>query len=112
MTDDVARDDHSPSPDNVVRFDTRIVVILRDDLPGWQRVNATAFMVSGIAAGDPATVGEPYRDASGNPYLPMFREPAYVYVADAAALTQAANRARNREIPFAVFTDDLFDTRP
>lgn len=105
MTDAAARDPSSPSPDDVVRFDTRIVVILRDDVPGWQRVNATAFLVSGIAAGDPATVGEPYRDASGNAYLPMFHEPAYVYMADAAALTQAANRARNREIPFALFTE-------
>jgi hypothetical protein len=99
-----------PSPEEIVRFETRIVVILRDDLAGWQRANATAFLVSGIAAHDPATVGEPYEDASGNRYLPMFREPVYVYQADAAELFRAAGRARSREIPFALFTDALFTT--
>ena len=80
-----------------VRFETRIVVILRDDLAAWQRANATAFLVSGIAAGDPATVGEPYEDASGNRYLPMFREPTYVYMCGKDDLFRAARRARSRE---------------
>ena len=97
----------SPS---TVRFETRIVVILRDDLAAWQRANATAFLVSGIAAGEPGTVGEPYEDASGNRYLPMFREPVYVYAATGDELTRAATRARSREVPFALFTDDLFTT--
>ena len=58
-------------------FDTKLVVVLRDDLPTWQKVNAAVFLVSGIAAADPSTVGEPYEDASGNHYLPMFRQPAW-----------------------------------
>ncbi len=94
----------------IVRFETRIVVILRADLANWQRANATAFLVSGIAAGEPGTVGEPYEDASGNRYLPMFREPVYVYAATGDELTRAATRARSREVPFALFTDDLFTT--
>lgn len=93
-----------------VRFETRIVVILRDDLANWQRANATAFLVSGIAAGEPGTVGEPYEDASGNRYLPMFREPVYVYAASGDELTRAAGRARSRAVSFALFTDDLFIT--
>ena len=31
-----------------VRFDTKIAVLLRDDLEVWQRLNVTAFLVSGI----------------------------------------------------------------
>lgn len=93
-----------------VRFDTRIVVVLRDDLVGWQRANASAFLVSGIAAGDPTTVGELYEDASANTYLPMFREPIYVYMASKDDLFRAAGRARSRGIPFALFTDELFAT--
>ena len=93
-----------------VRFETRIVVILRDDLASWQRANATAFLVSGIAAGEPGTVGEPYEDASGNQYSPMFREPVYVYMAGKDDVFRAAGRARTRAIPFALFTDDLFTT--
>ncbi len=107
-------DDSLTSPSetspSTVRFETRIVVILRDDLANWQRANATAFLVSGIAAGEPGTVGEPYEDASGNRYLPMFREPVYVYAATGDELIRAAGRARSREVPFALFTDDLFTT--
>ncbi len=98
------------APSAGVRFETRIVVILRDDLANWQRANATAFLVSGIAATDPGTVGEPYEDASGNRYLPMFREPVYVYAATADELARASARARSRAVPCAVFTDELFST--
>ena len=44
-----------------MQFDTKLVVVLRDDLAVWQKANVTAFLVSGIAGTDPATVGEPYR---------------------------------------------------
>jgi hypothetical protein len=53
-------------------FATKLVVVLRDDLPVWQKLNATLFLVSGIAGTDPSTVGEPYEDASGTRYLPMY----------------------------------------
>jgi hypothetical protein len=39
----------------------------------------TAFLASGIAGAVPEVVGEPYRDASGNEYLPMFVQPVLVY---------------------------------
>jgi hypothetical protein len=58
-----------------VQFDTKIAVVLRDDLAVWQKTNVTAFLVSGIAGTTPDIVGEPYRDASGNEYLPMFVQP-------------------------------------
>ena len=48
-----------------MRFDTKIAVVLREDLAVWQKTNVAAFLVSGIAGTDPATVGEPYEDASG-----------------------------------------------
>jgi hypothetical protein len=93
-----------------VVFDTKLVVVIRDDLESWQKLNATAFLVSGIAAGMPEVVGEPYEDGSGNRYLPMFREPVLIYGADQGDLARAARRAREREIPYAVFTQDLFAT--
>ena len=33
-----------------MRFDTKIAVVVRDDLEAWQRLNVTAFLASGIAA--------------------------------------------------------------
>lgn len=91
-------------------IDTKLVVILRDDLPVWQKLNATLFLVSGIAGTDPTTVGEPYEDASGTRYLPMFRQPGLVYAATGEELRRAYERAISRGVEFAVFTDELFIT--
>lgn len=53
--------------DAPVRFDTKIAVLLRDDLETWQRLNVTAFLVSGLGTACPEVVGEPYEDADGTP---------------------------------------------
>jgi hypothetical protein len=92
-----------------VQFDTKLAVVLRDDLAVWQKTNVTAFLVSGIAA-EPGVVGEPYRDATGNEYLPMFVQPVLVYEADAAALRRAYERAMSRDVPLAIYTHELFAT--
>lgn len=93
-----------------MRFDTKIAVVLRADLPVWQKLNVTAFTVSGLAATDPAMVGEPYRDASGQEYLPMFRQPVLVFAGDAADLRRAYERAMERDVRLAIFTEELFVT--
>jgi hypothetical protein len=94
----------------MVEFDTKIAVVLRDDLAVWQKTNVTAFLVSGIAGTVPGVVGEPYRDASGNDYLPMFVQPVLVFAADAAALRRAYERAMSRGVQPAVYTSELFTT--
>jgi hypothetical protein len=93
-----------------VQFDTKIAVVLRDDLAAWQKTNVTAFLVSGIAGTVPDVVGEPYRDASGNEYLPMFVQPVLVYEADGTALRRAYDRALSRGVTPAIYTSDLFAT--
>jgi hypothetical protein len=94
-----------------MEFDTKLAVVLRDDLAVWQKANATAFLVSGIAGSEPQTVGEPYVDGSGNSYLPMFRQPVLVFVGDAAAIRRAYERAMQREVEqLAIFTNELFST--
>jgi hypothetical protein len=93
-----------------MQFDTKLAVVLRDDLAVWQKTNVTAFLVSGIAGTVPDVVGEPYRDASGNEYLPMFVQPVLVYQADDGALRRAYARARDRDVTLAVYTADLFET--
>jgi len=93
-----------------MRFDTKIAIVLRDDLAVWQKTNVTAFLVSGIAGTMPGVVGEPYRDGSGNEYLPMFVQPVLVYEADDAALRRAYERAMSRGVTPAIYTHDLFAT--
>lgn len=93
-----------------VRFDTKIAVLLRDDLLTWQRLNVTAFLVSGLGSAVPEVVGEPYTDADGTAYLRMFRQPVLVFEGSKELLTAAHGRAVSRELPLAVFTSDLFAT--
>ncbi len=93
-----------------VRFDTKIAVLLRDDLQSWQRLNVTAFLVSGISTVDPEVIGEPYADADDTEYLPMFRQPVLVFAGSKETLTLAHTRAVGRALPLSVFTSDLFST--
>ncbi|GAA2270107.1 hypothetical protein GCM10010145_00540 [Streptomyces ruber] len=99
--------DSAPAP---VRFDTKIAVLLRDDLETWQRLNVTAFLVSGLGPQLPEVIGEPYEDADGVAYLPMFRQPVLVFQGTKETLRTAHARVLSRALPRAVFTSDLFTT--
>ena len=94
----------------VTDFDTKVAVVVRDDLAAWQRLNVVAFLMSGIAATGDGVVGPPYVDGSGHEYLPMLRQPVLVYESDAGKLATVARRAREREVPFALYTSELFST--
>lgn len=93
-----------------VRFDTKIAVLLREDLAVWQRLNVTAFLVSGLGTELPEVMGEPYADADGTPYLRMFRQPVLIFEGTKENLTAAHGRALSRSLPRSVFTSDLFAT--
>jgi hypothetical protein len=88
----------------------KLALAVRHDLEVWQKLNVTAFLVSGIGTRRPDVVGSPYGDASGQAYLPMFGHPVLVYAGDAAGVTRAFGRALSRGLATAVFTDDLFAT--
>ncbi|WP_123965978.1 DUF2000 domain-containing protein [Streptomyces sp. TLI_185] len=96
--------------DAPIRFDTKIAVLLREDLEPWQRLNVTAFLVSGLGTAVPEVIGEPYEDADGVRYLPMFRQPVLVFEGTKETLTAAHGRALSRALPRAIFTSDLFAT--
>jgi hypothetical protein len=101
----------TPSADVApARFDTKIAILLRDDLESWQRLNVTAFLASGIATADAELIGEPYADADGTPYHAMFRQPVLVFEGSKEALNAAHQRALGRELKMAVYTADMFVT--
>lgn len=93
----------------VTDFDTKVAVVVRADLAAWQRLNVTAFLISGIMAGG-AEIGPEYEDASGATYLPMLVQPVVVYEASADKLRTVFERARIRELRFAIYTAELFST--
>jgi len=95
----------------VTDFDTKVAVVVRDDLAAWQRLNVTAFLISGVtAAAGARIVGKPYQDADGEQYLPLLRQPVLVYAASGTKLATVARRAREREAPFALYTAEMFAT--
>ncbi|GAA3301750.1 DUF2000 family protein [Streptomyces cinereospinus] len=98
------------APVRADRFDTKIAVLLREDLVTWQRLNVTAFLVSGLGTRVPEVIGEPYEDADGVPCLPMFRQPVLVFEGTEETLAASHARVLSRGLTRAVFTSDLFAT--
>ncbi len=95
----------------VADFDTKIAVVVRDDLEPWQRLNVTAFLVSGVTAeAGPKAIGEDYLDADGNAYMPLIVQPILIFEANAAKLQTVRERAERREVPLAIYTKDMFST--
>lgn len=95
----------------VTDFDTKVAVVVRDDLEPWQRLNVCAFLTSGVVAGaGEPVVGENYEDADGVHYLPMLVQPVLLFEASRAKLTTVHRRALDRDLRFAIYTADLFAT--
>jgi hypothetical protein len=52
-------------------FDTKISIVVREDLATWQKLNVVAFLMSGVVGANADLIGEPYEDAAGNRYNPL-----------------------------------------
>jgi hypothetical protein len=91
-------------------FDTKIAVVIRDDLEVWQKLNVTAFLVSGIIGRNPAVIGDPYEDKSGNQYNPLAVQPMIVLAADAEGIRKIFDRARSRGARLSLYIEDMFNT--
>ncbi|MDZ5661820.1 DUF2000 domain-containing protein [Nocardioides sp. S-58] len=91
-------------------FDSKIAIVVRDDLATWQRLNVTAFLASGVAAAHPQLVGLPYVDADDTTYLPLLGMPVLVFEADGGTLRAVRERAVRRDLPLALYTADMFRT--
>ena len=95
----------------VTDFDTKVALVVRDDLATWQRLNVTAFLMSGITAAAGAdAIGEPYRDGDDREYLPLLVQPVLVFAADRAKLQLVRERAERRDVRVALYTTDMFET--
>ena len=91
-------------------FDTKIAIIVRDDLAQWQKLNVTAFLMSGITAANADLIGEQYVDKDGKRHLPMSRQPVIVLSATPNVLRNVRNRANERGIPSVAYIEEMFTT--
>lgn len=90
-------------------FDTKIKIVLRDDLEAWQELNVTAFLMSGIA-GTQEIVGQPYKDQDGVTYLPMSQQPIMIHSASGEQLGELLQKAISKDMAVSIFTEELFGT--
>ncbi|QQN62461.1 DUF2000 family protein [Bradyrhizobium diazoefficiens] len=93
-----------------MQFDTKIAVVIRNDLQTWQKLNVASFLTSGVAAAFPECIGGAYEDASSTKYLALIGQPILIYGADGPALSRALDRALTRNVTPAVYTEDMFTT--
>ena len=91
-------------------FDTKIAIVVREDLAVWQKLNVTAFLMSGIVGASPEIVGEPYRDAAGNLYASLCIQPVIVLAADRETLSAIHRRALERRVPHGLYIAEMFAT--
>ena len=92
-----------------MNFDTRIAVVVREDLLTWQKLNVTAFTISGIAS-LPGVIGENYVDGSDRVYLPMIKQPITIFKANHEQIRIVYEQALSREVQFSLYTEELFST--
>lgn len=91
-------------------FDTKIAIVVKEDLPVWQKLNVTAFLMSGIAGAHPEMIGLPYLDAGGNIHHPLSVQPVIVLAAAAVLLTEIHRRALVHEVRHALYVEEMFAT--
>lgn len=91
-------------------FDTKVALLVRNDLAVWQRLNVVAFLASGVAAAAPEMMGAPYTDASGNCYGAMLGQPVLVFEADIAGLQAAHRKGLERELTLIPYVHAMFST--
>jgi hypothetical protein len=93
-----------------VIFDTKISVVVREDLATWQKLNVVAFLTSGVIGANPGLLGQPYEDAAGNLYNPLLIQPTIVLSADRETIKTIYERAMERRIRFSLYIEDMFST--
>lgn len=91
-------------------FDTKIAIVIRDDLATWQKLNVTAFLTSGVLGASDGLLGESYADAAGNTYNPMIIQPMIVLSTDSDGLRTIHGRAIQRGARLSIYIEDMFKT--
>ena len=91
-------------------FDINIAIIIRDDLATWQKLNVTAFLMSGITGANPGIVGKTYQDRGGKRHLAMSVQPVIVLAGTANVLTNIRNRANDMGVDTVAYIEEMFST--
>lgn len=93
-----------------MRYDTKIAIVVCEDLATWQKLNAASFLAGGLVGAYPELKGENYADSSGRFYGPLIRQPILIFQATPEQLKQVLKRAQDRGVRPSLYTRALFST--
>ena len=93
-----------------MRFDTKIAIVIREDLGVWRKLNLACCLSGGLVGAYPELAGKRYIDGSGRAYGPLVRQPMLVFQATGPQLADAPRRAWERGVSPSLYTQALFAT--
>jgi hypothetical protein len=91
-------------------FDTKVALLVHEDLAVWQKLNVAAFLATGIAGAVPQAMGEPYEDAAGRRHAPLLGQPILVFAASSEVLQRAWQQALQRDLRRSAYVRAMFST--
>lgn len=93
-----------------MQFDTKVAILVLEELAVWQKLNVTAFLATGIAADSPEALGEPYLDAAGRAHARLLGQPILIFAASPEVLQRAWRQANERGLTRAAYVRPMFAT--
>ena len=93
-----------------MNFDTKIAIVIDENLAVWQKLNVTAFLTSGVIASNEGLIGQAYQDASGQSYSPLCIQPMMIMKTNREKLKTILTRARSYDLPVSIYIEDMFLT--
>ncbi len=91
-------------------FETKVAMLVLEDLAVWQKLNVAAFLATGIAGAAPDAMGEPYADAAGRRHARLLGQPILVFAATPGVLLRAYRAGIERDLARAVYVRAMFST--
>ena len=91
-------------------FETKVAILVLEDLPVWQKLNVAAFLATGVAGAAPEAMGEPYVNAAGREHARLLGQPMLVFAATPDGLLRAYRAGIERGLARAVYVRAMFST--
>jgi hypothetical protein len=91
-------------------FETKVAILVLEDLPVWRKLNVAAFLATGVAGAAPEAMGEPYVDAAGREHARLLGQPMLVFAATPDGLLRAYRAGIERGLARAVYVRAMFST--
>ncbi|SKA34516.1 DUF2000 family protein [Consotaella salsifontis] len=91
-------------------FDTKVAILVLDDLATWQKLNVAAFLATGIAAAAPEAMGDPYEDVAGRGFARLLGQPMLIFAAGESELKRAHRISGEKGLSTAAYVRAMFST--